>query len=73
MSKFIPKEKLGKKARKELAKQTRRVWNCDPVSRIVESKKVYKRNGKENRRWLREADGGHFFMGKAFIDGQFLI
>lgn len=41
--KFIPKEKLGKRARKELDRQGRAEWSFSPVDRVVESKKRYSR------------------------------
>lgn len=42
--KFIPKEKLSKKKRKELDAQKRNSWGeIKPVTRLVESKKVYNR------------------------------
>ena len=40
MEKFISRDKLSKKARKELDSQKRRTWNgINPVTRTVESKK----------------------------------
>lgn len=42
--KFIPKEKLSKKKRKELDAQKRNSWGeIKPVTRRVESKKSYNR------------------------------
>lgn len=42
--KFIPKEKLSKKKRKELDAQKRNSWGeIKPVTRLVESKKGYNR------------------------------
>lgn len=43
MANFIPREKLSKKARKELDKQKRTTWAFSPVTKKVESKKVYQR------------------------------
>ena len=43
MKPFIPEEKLSKKAKKELAKAKRTVWDRSPVTKRVESKKVYSR------------------------------
>lgn len=43
--KFIPKEKLSKKKKKELNNQRRRTWGeLKPTSRVVGSKKAYNRN-----------------------------
>lgn len=43
MAKFIPREKLGKKARRALDAQRRAAWDFSPVTRKVESKKIYNR------------------------------
>ena len=40
MKKFIPKEKLGKKARKQLDTEQRTTWTFSPVTKKVESKKA---------------------------------
>ena len=42
-TRFIPKEKLSKKARRELNAARRTLWVVSPVSKKVESKKVYNR------------------------------
>ncbi len=41
---FIPRQKLGKKARKLLDREKRREWGLSPVTRRVESKEKYSRN-----------------------------
>ena len=46
MSKFIPREKLSKKARKALDEAQRRGWAFSPITRKVESKKRYTRKRK---------------------------
>ncbi len=44
MEKFIPYEKLSKKQRRELDRRKRGDWGaCKPVSRKIESGKIYKR------------------------------
>jgi hypothetical protein len=48
MKKFIPKEKLGKKARKQLDTEQRSTWAFSPVTKKVESKKLYNRKRKAN-------------------------
>ncbi len=48
MPKFVLKSKLSKKARKELNRQRRVVWEFSPVTKTVESKKRY--NRKRNAR-----------------------
>lgn len=51
MARFVPKDKLSKKARKELSRQQRRMWEQSPVSRIVESKKIYNRKRSAHARY----------------------
>ena len=46
MAGFIPKEKLSKKARKDLDRQKRVTWDFSPVTKTVESKKIYSRKRK---------------------------
>ena len=43
MERFIPREKLNKKARKALDARKREGWSFSPVTRKVESKKRYDR------------------------------
>ena len=43
MPKFIPREKLGKKARRALDAEKRATWSFSPVTRKVENKKHYDR------------------------------
>ena len=44
MQKYVPRNKLSKKARKELNDRDRLTWNgLNPVTRIKESKKIYNR------------------------------
>ena len=51
MKKFIPKEKLGKKARKQLDSEQRTIWTFSPVTKKVESKKLYNRKRKDHDRY----------------------
>jgi hypothetical protein len=47
MEKFVPFEKLSKKARRELNAKKRGTWgNVKPVSRREENPKAYKRHPK---------------------------
>ncbi len=48
--KFVPKGKLSKKARKELNRQKRVTWEFSPVTKKVESKKLYSRKRKTRDR-----------------------
>jgi len=44
MDRFIPREKLSKKARRELDRAKRKGWNgIRPVTKKIESKKRYQR------------------------------
>ncbi len=61
MAKFISKEKMSKKAKKELAAQQRTTWGFSPVTQKVESKKTY--NRKRARTAFRDDYGtGSFVM-----------
>ena len=51
MKQFIPKEKLGKKARKQLDTEQRSTWAFSPVTKKVESKKLYNRKRKAHDRY----------------------
>ena len=51
MKKFIPKEKPGKKARKQLDSEQRATWTFSPVTKKVESKKLYDRKRKAHDRY----------------------
>ena len=51
MKKFITKEKLGKKARKQLDTEQRSTWAFSPVTKKVESKKLYNRKRKAHDRY----------------------
>lgn len=57
-TRFIPKEKLSKKARRELNAARRTLWVVSPISKKVESKKVY--NRKKSARLYRD-DTGRIF------------
>ena len=59
-TRFIPKEKLSKKAQRELNAARRTLWAVSPVSKKVESKKVY--NRKKSVR-LRDDGSGRIFYG----------
>ncbi len=43
MARFVPKDKMSKKARKELNSMRRTMWDFSPVSRAVDSRKRYNR------------------------------
>ena len=43
MAKFVSREKLSKKARKELDNQQRATWAFSPTTKKIESRKLYNR------------------------------
>ena len=51
MARFIPKSKLSKKAQKELNRQRRTMWDFNPASRTVDSRKLYNRRKKARDRY----------------------
>ena len=59
MARFVPKEKLSKKAQKELNRQRRVTWDFSPVTRTADSRKVY--NRKRNSRNRDDYGPGVFF------------
>ena len=59
MAGFVPKDKLSKKAQKELNRQRRTMWNFSPVSRTVDSRKRY--NRKRNTRDRYDDHGAGVF------------
>ena len=49
MDRFISKEKMSKKARRQLDRQRRATWSFSPITRRVESKKIYNRKKSHER------------------------
>ncbi len=50
MEKFVPYEKMSKKAQKELNAKKRGDWGiCNPVTRQEENKKAYRRHDKHKK------------------------
>ena len=58
MTKFVPKEKMSKKARKKLDRSRRETWDFPPVTRRVESKKIYNRKKASHDRYRDNGMGG---------------
>ena len=50
MKRFVPREKLGKKARKLIDSERRATWAFSPVTKKVESRKLYNRKKKSHDR-----------------------
>jgi len=65
MKTFIPRDKLSKKARRELDAKNRNTWNgLNPMTKIVENKKAYKRT--KIRSWTDENHSGFFYYFTVF-------
>ena len=62
MARFIEESKLSKRARKELNAARRKTWDVNPISRKVESKKLYNRKRKPCSRY--EDGAGLLFIRK---------
>jgi len=60
MARFVPKDKLSKKAQKELNRQRRVTWDFSPVTKTVDSKKLY--NRKRNARNRDDYGLGDFLL-----------
>ena len=60
MAKYVSKDKLSKKAQKELNRQRRVTWDFSPVTKTVDSKKLY--NRKRNARNRDDYGLGVFFI-----------
>ena len=68
MARFVPKDKLSKKAQKELNRQRRTMWDFSPVTKTVDSKKLY--NRKRNARDRYEDYGTSAFCFQKFFPFQ---
>ena len=70
MIKFIPKQKLSKKAKRELDQTHRQVWGeINPVTRKFDSKKIYKR--EKSSRWFHDDGMRIFFIISVMMKGPF--
>ena len=61
MAGFIPKDKLSKKAKKELDRRRRKTWDFSPVTKTVESRKLYNRKRNSHDRQEEDYGMGAFF------------
>lgn len=66
MAKFIPKAKMSKKARKELAKQNRVTWDVNPVTRKTENRKAYNRK-RDSRERFDEPTGVFLYIEQSTV------
>lgn len=71
MKQFVPRDKMSKKARKELDKARRAEWHISPVTRKVESKKQYDR--RKISRIRKEEWTGDFLLEKKHVRGVRLL
>ena len=62
MAGFVPRGKLSKKAQKELNRQRRVTWEFSPVTKTVESKKVYNRKKKTHAGYEDDPYGMGFLI-----------
>jgi len=61
MKQFVPYEKLSKKQKREIDKARRAEWgDVSPVSRRIESAKIY--NRKKHQRWTDDPGAGVFCL-----------
>ena len=60
MKGFVPKEKMSKKAQREINSQRRQTWTTDPRTRVVESRKIYSRKRKNFGEDCEYSSGVHF-------------
>ncbi len=70
MKTFVPREKASKKQRREIDQKRRVVWEVKPVSKRIESAKLY------SRRSRRLPDGnpeGAFCMGDKAKGGRHAV
>ena len=67
---FVPREKMSKKARKEMDARKRTQWAFPPVSRVVPNKKK-KEQAKTPRPGRFDAGWGGFFRSRVARAGQF--
>ena len=63
MDKFIPKEKMSKKAKKKIAAEQRGTWAFSPVTRKIDSKKLYNRKRISRARYDDSTRDSFFVFG----------
>lgn len=63
MSNFVSKSKLSKKVQKAINAQRRVTWGFSPVTKTVDSKKIYNRKKSRHR---SQYDDGFFDALKSF-------
>ena len=68
MARFVPKVKMSKKAQKELNRQKRVTWAFSPVTKTVDSRKIYSRKRKAQN---RDDYGLSFFISSINVPVRF--
>jgi len=72
MNSFIPREKLGKRARKAQDHRKRILWDgINPVTRKTENKKRY--NRKKSPRWYNDDSAGIFISAACCASREMMI
>ncbi len=64
MKRFVPRDKMSKRHKKELDSLKRTVWEVNPTTKIVKSKKVYDRK-KQPRNYEPYDFRGCFYLPQA--------
>ena len=73
MKRFIPREKLAKKARKQLDSEQRATWAFAPVTKKIESKKLYNRKRKSHDRYDDYGMGFLFYDDISYFNFAFSV
>lgn len=61
MNRFLPREKMGKRQKRELDRSKRATWNgINPVTRTAPNKTAY--NRKQSPRWYNDDSTGVVFI-----------
>ena len=69
MAGIVPKDKLSRKAQKELNRQRRTMWSFSPVTRTVDSRKLYNRKRNARDRYDDYGTGVFPFTGYSSLLG----
>ncbi len=62
MEKFVPKEKMSKKAQRKMAAERRGTWAFSPVTKKIDSKKTYNRKRISRTRYNDDGREIHFLL-----------
>ena len=70
MKQFVPRDKMSKRQRKMLDAEKRTLWQVNPTTKVIQSKKVYDRK-KQPRNYEPYDFQGCFYM--RFSDSMMLL